>query len=82
MISHRSAAVLLGVSGFRPGPHEITVQPGGNARNALARVHRSNDDEGDIATATTATTISVSQTSVSVGPNTSVTLRNTTTTGQ
>ena len=41
VVSHRSAAVLWGVSGFRPGPLEITVPPGRSGRNALARVHRS-----------------------------------------
>jgi hypothetical protein len=39
-VSHRSAAVLWGVSGFRPGPLDITVPPGRSNRNALARVHR------------------------------------------
>lgn len=41
VVSHRSAAVLLGVSGFRPGRIEITVPPGRNNRSPLARVHRS-----------------------------------------
>lgn len=41
VVSHRSAAVLWGVSGFRPGPLEITVPVGRSGRNALARVHRS-----------------------------------------
>lgn len=41
VLSHRSAAVLWGVSGFRPGPLEITVPAGRSTRNALARVHRS-----------------------------------------
>ncbi len=41
VISHRSAAVLWNVSGFRPGPLEITVPPGRSNRNSLARVHRS-----------------------------------------
>ena len=41
VVSHRSAAVLWGVSGFRPGPLDITVPPGRSNRNALARVHRS-----------------------------------------
>ena len=36
VVSHRSAAVLWGVSGFRPGPLEITVPPGRSGRNALA----------------------------------------------
>ena len=41
VVSHRSAAVLWGIAGFRPGPLEITVPPGRSSRNALARVHRS-----------------------------------------
>lgn len=41
VVSHRSAAALWGVSGFRPGPLEITVPPGRSGRNSLARVHRS-----------------------------------------
>ena len=41
VVSHRSAAVLWGVSGFRPGALDITVPPGRSNRNALARVHRS-----------------------------------------
>jgi hypothetical protein len=41
VVSHRSAAVLWGVSGFRPGRLEITVPPGRSNRNSLARVHRS-----------------------------------------
>ncbi|MGH9276685.1 MAG: type IV toxin-antitoxin system AbiEi family antitoxin domain-containing protein [Acidimicrobiales bacterium] len=41
VVSHRAAAVLFGVSGFRPGRVEITVPPGRGARNPLARVHRS-----------------------------------------
>ena len=41
VVSHRSAAVLWGVSGFRPGPLDITVPPGRSGRNALAKVHRS-----------------------------------------
>jgi hypothetical protein len=44
VVSHRSAAVLWGVSGFRPGPLEITVPAGRSGRNALARVHRSEVD--------------------------------------
>ena len=44
VVSHRSAAVLWGVSGFRPGPLDITVPPGRSSRNALARVHRSRTD--------------------------------------
>ena len=45
-VSHRSAAVLWGVSGFRPGPLEITVPAGRSGRNALARVHRSDTVDG------------------------------------
>jgi len=41
VVSHRSAAVLWGVSGFRPGPLDITVPRGRSNRNALATVHRS-----------------------------------------
>lgn len=41
VVSHRSAAVLWGVSGFRPGAIDITVPPGRSNRNALAQVHRS-----------------------------------------
>lgn len=41
--SHRSAAVIWGLSGFRQGPLEITVPLGRSARNALAVVHRSID---------------------------------------
>lgn len=41
MVSHRAAAVLHGVSGFRQGPLDITVPPGRNNRNPLAVVHRS-----------------------------------------
>jgi hypothetical protein len=41
VVSHRSAAVLWGVSGFRPGRVDITVPVGRSNRNALARVHRS-----------------------------------------
>ena len=41
VVSHRSAAVVWGVSGFRPGRVEITVPPGASARSTLARVHRS-----------------------------------------
>lgn len=41
VLSNRSAAVLLGVSGFRPGSLHITVSPGRSARSALATVHRS-----------------------------------------
>ncbi len=43
MASHRSAAVLWGLAGFRPGPLEITVPPDRSGRNALATVHRSLD---------------------------------------
>ncbi|HVF13371.1 MAG TPA: type IV toxin-antitoxin system AbiEi family antitoxin domain-containing protein [Acidimicrobiales bacterium] len=40
VVSHRSAAVIWDVSGFRPGSLELTVPDGRSARNALARVHR------------------------------------------
>jgi hypothetical protein len=40
VVSHRSAAVLLGISGFRAGPLEISVPPRRSNRNPLARVHR------------------------------------------
>jgi hypothetical protein len=40
VVSHRSAAVVWGVSGFRPGPLEITVPQARSGRNALAVVHR------------------------------------------
>ncbi|MEA2716660.1 MAG: hypothetical protein QOI99_977 [Actinomycetota bacterium] len=43
VVSHRSAAVVWGVSGFRPGPLEITVPEGRSTRNVLATVHRSAD---------------------------------------
>jgi len=46
VVSHRSAAVLWGVSGFRPGPVELTVPAGRSGRNALARVHRSSEVDG------------------------------------
>ncbi len=41
VLSHRSAAVLWDVSGFRPGPLEITVPSGRSGRCSLATVHRS-----------------------------------------
>lgn len=37
VVSHRSAAVLWGVSGFRPGPLDITVRRGGAAGTLLPR---------------------------------------------
>ncbi len=40
-VSHRSAAALWGISGFRPGRVEVTVAAGRSARNSLATVHRS-----------------------------------------
>ena len=39
-VSHQSAAVLFGISGFRAGRLHITVPPGRSNRNALATVHR------------------------------------------
>lgn len=41
VMSHRSAAVLWGVSGFRPGPLEITVPASRSGRHPFARAHRS-----------------------------------------
>ena len=41
--SHRSAAVLHKLPGFRPGRPEITVRPGANARGRLAIIHRGVD---------------------------------------
>src|SRR5438270_2923593 len=41
VVSHRSAAVVWGVSGFRPARVEIPAPPGASARSTLARVHRS-----------------------------------------
>lgn len=40
VVSHRSAAVLWSISGFRPGRLDITVPVGRGNRNALATVHR------------------------------------------
>lgn len=48
VVSHRSAAVLWGLSGFRPGTVEITVPEGRSVRSSLARVHRSADVSGVI----------------------------------
>jgi hypothetical protein len=41
--SHRTAAVLHGLEGFRRGRPEVTVAPGANARGRLAIVHRGVD---------------------------------------
>ena len=41
--SHRSAAVLHGLEGFRPGRPEVTILPGANARGRLAIAHRGVD---------------------------------------
>lgn len=41
--SHRSAAVLHEVRGFRPGRAEVTVERGRRARATSARVHESGD---------------------------------------
>jgi hypothetical protein len=41
VVSHRSAAVVWGLSGFRSGPLEITVPHGRSARRGSAIVHRS-----------------------------------------
>ncbi len=47
VVSHQAAAVLLGVSGFRPGKPHITVSPTGSARNPLAVVHRATVESRD-----------------------------------
>ena len=41
--SHRSAAVLHGLAGIRPGRPEVTVPPGANARGRLSIAHRGID---------------------------------------
>jgi hypothetical protein len=41
VVSHRSAAVVWGLSGFRPGRLEVTVPAGRSGRSPLALVHRS-----------------------------------------
>ena len=41
--SHRTAAVLHQLTGFRPGRPEITVRPGANTRGRLAVAHRGVD---------------------------------------
>jgi hypothetical protein len=41
--SHRSAAVLHQLEGFRPGRPEVTIKPGANARGRLATAHRGVD---------------------------------------
>lgn len=41
--SHRSAAVLHGLQGFRAGRPEVTIRPGSNARGHLAIAHRGVD---------------------------------------
>lgn len=41
--SHRTAAVLHDLEGFRQGRPEITVRPGANARSRLAIIHRGVD---------------------------------------
>ncbi|MGH9086281.1 MAG: hypothetical protein ACRDYW_12590 [Acidimicrobiales bacterium] len=46
--THRTAAVLHGLHGFRPGRPEITVPPGANARGRLAIVHRGVDVESTV----------------------------------
>jgi hypothetical protein len=43
VVSHRSAAVLHAISGFRPGPLHVTVPAGRSGRNPLATVHRTVD---------------------------------------
>lgn len=58
--SHRSAAVLHHLQGFRPGRPEVTIRPGANARGQLARTHRGVDVQtarvDDIPTVTVAQT--------------------------
>ncbi|MGZ4759032.1 MAG: hypothetical protein ACXV95_08235 [Acidimicrobiales bacterium] len=39
-LSHRSAAVLHDVPGFRPGRIDVTVAPGSSSRSRFATVHR------------------------------------------
>jgi len=41
VVSHRSAAVIWGLSGFRPGALEITVPDGRSVRRGAVVVHRS-----------------------------------------
>jgi very-short-patch-repair endonuclease len=41
--SHRCAAVVHSIIGFRPGRPELTVRPGANARGRLGIVHRGVD---------------------------------------
>jgi very-short-patch-repair endonuclease len=41
--SHRTAAVIHELEGFRPGRPEITIRPGANARGRLALAHRGTD---------------------------------------
>lgn len=41
--SHRTAAVLHHLEGFRQGRPEITIRPGANARGRLSRAHRGVD---------------------------------------
>ena len=41
--SHRSAAVLHGLIGIRPGRPEVTILPGANARGRLSIAHRGVD---------------------------------------
>ncbi len=43
VVSHRSAAVIWGIAGFRPARVEVTVPAGRSARNSLAVVHRTLD---------------------------------------
>src|SRR5947199_741583 len=40
VLSHHAAAVVWGLSGFRPGAVQITVPSGRSGRNSIARVHR------------------------------------------
>lgn len=47
VVSYGAAAVLHGISGFRPGRPHITVPPTASARNPLATVHRATLDPPD-----------------------------------
>ncbi len=55
--SHRSAAVLHGLVGFRPGRPEITIRPGANGRGQIARKHRGVDVATAVLTGIPAVTI-------------------------
>jgi len=49
VLSHHSAAVVWGLTGFRPGPIQITVPIGRSGRNSIALLHRAKDlPKGDV----------------------------------